>query len=133
MESLHNQKVVKKEINRTGYILFLMDLPICIPFLDYLISEGHSIFGSSLHINLISENQIILTLPLQASSSFLDKCHRFRQRLLARREDPSFPSKVLMVISQNREGENSFEVIERLLKGRVVSADLLESQGLCML
>ena len=42
------------------------------------------------------------------------------------------PEKVLLVISSNHKAELSEDVVERLMRGRIVSEQLLASQGLCM-
>lgn len=118
---------------RNGYILLSIDSLLTPLLLNHMVNIAHNIFGPSIHLSLQGEDRLIITLPLQAKDGFVDKCHRFRKTLLSWKTKDFFLSKILLVITLNRANESSEEVVQRLLKGKVVSSTMLESHGLCML
>ncbi|MEM7374950.1 MAG: hypothetical protein AAF587_40530 [Bacteroidota bacterium] len=128
-----NKQCAGTDVIRNGYILLSIDTMVTPLILNHMINIAHNIFGPSIHLHLRSYSQLIITLPLQPKASFVDKCHQFRQTLLAWRTKDIFLSKVLLVITLNREGENSEEVVHRLMRGQTVGSHLMESHGLCML
>ena len=100
--------------------------------LDRLIDIAHSIFGPSVHLNPQENGRLILTVARESYQGFVDQCHQFRSAILDTDFQGLRTHKVLLVITSNHRGELSEEVVARLLRGRIVSELMLESQGLCM-